>query len=54
MLLPESITAAGSAKVGSEQSSSLPAAVPALLVGVGLVSVAVGGTLVARRRRARA
>lgn len=49
MLLPGPVTAARSAPVDSE-GSSLPAFLPGLLVGGGVLSVALGGTVLARRR----
>jgi hypothetical protein len=52
MLLPDSATTVA-APVDAERSSSLPQAVPALLVGAGVLSVAVTGTLLARRRSAK-
>jgi len=49
MLLPGPVTAR-SAPVDSEQGSSLPAFLPGLLVGGGVLSVAIGGAALARRR----
>lgn len=54
VLLPESAATARSAPVDSSSSSQLPSLLPAVIVGAGLVSVGVGGTLLARRRRAAA
>jgi hypothetical protein len=48
MLLPETTTNA--APVDVERASSFPQAVPVLLVGAGILSVAIGGTVIARRR----
>jgi hypothetical protein len=54
MLLPDGTTTnAAATPVDVEHSSSLPQAVPAILIGVGLLSVALFGTVIARRRFAR-
>lgn len=54
MLLPDASNSTSvAAPADVERSSSLPQAVPALLIGAGLLSVAVFGTLFARRRIAR-
>lgn len=50
MLLPGPVTEARSAPVDSEHGSSLPAFLPGLLIGGGVLSVAIGGTALARRR----
>jgi hypothetical protein len=52
MLLPDSATTVA-APVSAARTSSLPMALPALLIGVGVLSVALTGTVLARRRSAR-